>query len=306
MGKRLSIEDRKSGCISCLNYFGIFSYPLTHEEVFLFNPVRCSLDETGKALSELVQDNKIYQHEKYYLPENKTGWISERDAGNKRANELLHKVGRYAAVIAAFPFVEGIAISGSLSKNYASQFPDIDYFIITRANRLWIARTLLHLFKKLTFITGHQHYFCMNYFIDRGALLIKHRNIYSAIEVNTLKPVLNEKLFIDFQQANAWTEDFQPNHPGISDYSFMLRERQRLLKKMLEMMIGIMAPEKMNRWLMNITDSKWRKKWRHSGYTEEEYNKAFLTELHVSKNHPMDYEKKVMAKLNKPAEEAIS
>jgi len=59
----------------------------------------------------------------------------------------------------------------------------------------------------------------------------------------------------------------------------------------------VMAPYRFNRFLMRVTDRKWRKKWRHSGYTEEAYERAFRTCIHISKNHPMDYEKKVMESL---------
>jgi hypothetical protein len=76
-----------------------------------------------------------------------------------------------------------------LSKNFADERADIDYFVVTKANRLWIARTLMHLFKKLTFLVGKQHYFCMNYFVDEEALTIQEKNLFTAVEVATLIPV---------------------------------------------------------------------------------------------------------------------
>ena len=53
-----------------------------------------------------------------------------------------------ASIIAAFPFVRAVGISGSLSKQYADENSDIDYFIITAANRLWIAKNLPAYFQK--------------------------------------------------------------------------------------------------------------------------------------------------------------
>ena len=110
-----------------------------------------------------------------------------------------------------------------MSKFYASENPDIDYFIITDPDRLWIARSLLHLFKKLTFITGHQHFYCMNYFIDTKALEITHPNLYSAIEVATLLPVYNIEMLRQFFIANAWAWEFLPNHPGMTDLGYLLK-----------------------------------------------------------------------------------
>jgi hypothetical protein len=102
---------------------------------------------------------------------------------------------------------------------------------------------------------------------------------------------------MEFYNKNEWVEAFLPNHPGIENFSMLISNRKRFFKGFLERTINLMAPEKLNRWLMRITDKKWRKKWRNAGYSASEYNRAFQTEVHISKNHPMDYEKKVLDSL---------
>ena len=64
-------------------------------------------------------------------------------------------------------------------------------------------------------------------------------------------------------------------------------------------MINGCFPVKINHWLMKLTDWKWRRKWKRQGYPEQEYDRAFLTTIHISKNHPVDYEKKVLEVLIK-------
>jgi len=281
-------------CLQTLRYFGIFKYPLSVEEIYQFNRTETSLAEIKAALSRLLEDGTIYQSGKFFLLEDNEDWVIERIKGNERASRLLERSGRYASVIASFPFVRGIAISGSLSKYYASEDPDIDYFIITDTNRLWIARSLLHLFKKLTFVTGHQHYFCMNYFVDTSALKIIHPNLYTSIEVATLLPVYHAPLLEQFLVENRWIREYLPNHPGMVDFKYMLRRRRQPVKKILEWIIRCLFPASMNRSLMKLTDWKWRRKWRRAGYPESAYDKAFYTDLHISKNHPVDFEKKVL------------
>lgn len=280
-----------------MQYFGIFHYPLTAEEIHRFNSFQSKPEKIKTALEKLVKEQKLYHIDNYYLQENDPAWIEERLAGNARAKALLKKSKKYIRIIASFPFVRGIAISGSLSKNYASGDPDIDYFIITAKNRMWIARSFLHFFKKLTFITGHEHYFCMNYLIDTEALHIDYQNLYSAIEMATLLPVYNKSLVLEFYDKNSWVNTFLPNHPGIGNFSYMISNRKQFFKGIFERILNVLAPEKFNSWLMNVTDRKWRKKWSNSGYSEQEYDRAFQTEIHISKNHPMDYEKKVLESL---------
>jgi hypothetical protein len=287
----------KNGCRLVLHYFSIFRYPLTAVEIHKFNPVRANAEEIDRALKELAAEGKIFHQDGYYLPGNNLEWIGERRTSNDRAYALLARSGKYVRLIASCPFVRGIAISGSLSKFAASAHPDIDYFIITRADRLWIARSLLHLFKKFTFITGHQHFFCMNYFIDTQALRITHANKYTAIEVATLLPVYNAELIRQFCLENQWVSDYLPNHPGPDHFEYLIKEQRFSLKKIMEGIINLCFPARLNRFFMMLTDKKWRRKWKKAAYPAEDYDKAFMTSLHISKNHPVDYEKKVLAKL---------
>ena len=289
-----------TGCLQCLRYFGIFKYPLTAEEVHRFNLAPSDFELVKSALENLVKNGTINRIERFYLHENKKEWIEERNKGNQRAYKVLAKSGKYVSIIARFPFVRGIAISGSLSKFYASEKTDIDYFIITDSNRLWIARTLLHVFKKLTFITGHQHYFCMNYFVDTDALEITHQNQYSAIEVATVLSVYNSPLIDKFRIKNDWISKFLPNNESTNNYEYVIPDRKHPGKRFIEKLINFCFPDRLNKRLMNLTDKKWRRKWKRKGFDFTNYDRAFQTEINISKTHHFDYEKKVMDTLSNP------
>lgn len=297
--KNEQINNVEEGILKCLAYFGIFSYPLSSEEIFRYCQYECTQKDIDSSLKQLLNKGWIFNQDGLFSRNNHLDWITNRKAGNIRAMELLERSGNYVKIMSHFPFVEAIAISGSLSKYYASEKTDIDYFIITSSNRLWIARSLLHFFKKLTFITGHQHYFCMNYFVDTGALYIRHRNLYSAIELATLLPAYNEPLVKTLKDENNWVFDFLPNYSFKNDKRFLIPYRKGIIKKTLEFILNLLAPGLVNRFLMGITDKKWRRKWRHHGYSEESYTRAFYTSPDVSKNHPDDYEDKVLKALDK-------
>jgi predicted nucleotidyltransferase len=47
----------------------------------------------------------------------------------------IKKAKAVAKFLSWFPYIRGIAISGSLSKNFADENSDLDFFIITAANR---------------------------------------------------------------------------------------------------------------------------------------------------------------------------
>src|SRR5688572_22112099 len=156
-----------------LAYFDIFHYPLTKNEISQFLGKPFPEKDFGDILQQMVARETIFQYNDFYSLHNNPLLAPRRREGNLRAQKLLPKAFKIGRFLFHFPYVRAVCISGSLSKNFADEKADIDFFIITKANRLWLARTIMHLFKKLTFLTGHQHYFCMNYYIDEEALLIK-------------------------------------------------------------------------------------------------------------------------------------
>src|SRR4030095_7660547 len=195
----LPIRSAEESCIlRILAYFDIFQYPLTKKEIKQFLPDFFSDAKLESSLPSMILNKTVFLHSDFYSLHDNPLLAYRRKDGNLRAKKLIPRAYSIGNFLYRFPFVRAIAISGSLSKDFAEENADIDFFIITKANRLWIARTIMHLFKKLTFITGHQHYFCMNYYIDEKALLIQDKNIFTAIEIGTLLPLRGYRTLNEF------------------------------------------------------------------------------------------------------------
>jgi len=202
-------------------------------------------------------------------------------------------------LIYSFPFVKFVGISGSLSKGYASEDSDFDFFILTSENRLWICRTILHLFKKMTFLFGQQNKFCMNYFVDVSRPELEEKNIYTAIELSSLIPVAGSDTYNILMQHNLWIKRFLPNEYK-RFYSGPTADKKFFGAHLLELPFSLAATS-LNNWLMRITDRRWRKKWMQKKYKEEDYALAFKTTLYHSKNHPANHQKKILESLRKVA-----
>jgi len=134
-----------------------------------------------------------------------------RKKGNANADTLIKKAKEIAKLLYKFPYVRAIGLSGSLSKNFADENSDIDYFLITKANRLWIARTLLVFFRKNPFLKNRHKYYCMNYFVDEADLVIEEKNIYTATELFTLIPLAGNGSLKKFFEKNSWSYSYFPN-----------------------------------------------------------------------------------------------
>ena len=202
----------KKNILATLTYFDMFDYPLRKREIFLFLGQATDSETFDEALYDLTEEAAIYRVGEFYSLHDNYALCDRRLLGNLRAAGLLEKAEKAASLISAFPFVRGVAVSGSLSKYFADEHADIDFFIITAANRLWIARSFLHAFKKMMFLINRQHYFCMNYFVDENTCCILEKNIYTATEVATILPMRGNGIFKTFFSANGWTKKFLPNN----------------------------------------------------------------------------------------------
>lgn len=284
----------RSSIIETLRYFHVFRHPLYANEIRKFLNSSINDDILLFHLNAMVREGEIFYSHSMYALENSSQIFLKRLVGADIANEKIKGAYKSAKIIASFPFVKCVCISGSLSKGYADENSDMDFFIVTAYQRLWICRTLLHLFKKLTFLVNSQHSFCMNYFIDEGALTLEEQNIFTATELATLIPAYNVEKYNQLMQGNkSWVSNIFPNLKIDNQPKHEVKAISSI-KTMSEWVLNKLAPQKTNNFLMNLTDKLWRYKWEKRNYPMEDYDIAMKTKWYVSKNHPLNYQKKVL------------
>ena len=275
-----------------LGYFDLFQYPITKEEIRLFHTEDTSYALIDSELKALENDKFIFRFDEFYTLHNDHALIQRRKKGNLLALEQMVTARKVARLLSKFPFTKAVAVSGSLSKNFATEKTDIDFFIITAANRLWIARTCMHLYKKLTFLAGRQHWFCMNYYVDEAGLEITEKNIFTATEIVTLLPMQGKSSFCDFVASNAWTEKYFPlqhftggNIPEIKHGSL-----RRSFEKILSGRVG----DTIDKWLMRITDRRWQKKAKRKQLNSKGGSMGMAVARHFSKPDPKNFQARVI------------
>lgn len=270
----------------------MFDYPLTSGEIYLFLKNKYRQTDFDEALQCLILNSLVYRFDKLYTLKNDHLLITRRHNGNKKAAELIKIAGKVSDILIRFPYVRGIAISGSLSKNFADEDSDIDLFIITAKNRLWIARTLMHAFKKLTFLVKKEGYFCMNYYIDEAQLEIVEKTLYTAIEIVTLMPLQGDDLFERFYAANAWTREYLPNK--VMRLSSAKPVKSSWLKSLFEAFFNNRLGNAIDNVLMKITAGQWIKKTLSMKRNAKGNIMAMDVNKHYSKPDPRNFQSKLM------------
>mgnify|MGYP000395055072 CR=1 FL=1 len=133
-----------------ISYFDIFSHPLKEEEICNLLGINSQSVEFYSVLNNLVKQNKCFIYDGYCsISKNVEELVQIRKVKEQKAQKYFKRLPSYVRLIKFFPFVKGLAVSGSLSKNIMHKDGDIDYFVITSPNRLWVCRTILIFFKKV-------------------------------------------------------------------------------------------------------------------------------------------------------------
>lgn len=269
--------------LNILLYFDIFDHPLTREE--LQNFAKMPPHKINEGISKLESEGKIEKNRGYFSLPDKNWTAEQRIAEQNRINRYFKISQWITRLTSRFPFVRGIFISGSLSKHRANKESDIDFFIVTAPGRLWIARTLLILFKKV-FLFNSYKYFCLNYFVDENSLEVLSKNHYSATETATIVPVFNYELYQRFMDKNAWIHNYFP-YAKKRDSGYVVTNGGKI-QRLLELFLKPAFFNKLDDFFMHITANHRKKKFHHMN--PDAFQKAFYTEKNRSKHHPTDFQ----------------
>ena len=277
--------------LKTLLYFDIFSYPLNEKEVFKFLKMKLFSEEVlAKCLHDLTESKHIYRFGDLYSLHPDENNVHRRVRGNAEAEKWLKVAMRKAKFIAAFPFVRGVMASGSLSKGYMDDNSDLDFFIVTAPGRLWIARTLLVLYKRIFLLNSHKE-FCVNYFVDEKHLEIEEKNLFTATELITLIPLYNPQCYGSLLAANLWVNNFFPNCSFEAPRDSPA-DTGGILRRFFELILSPVATV-LDKLLMSISRRRWTR--IYSGrYSAEDFDVAFKTRRYVSKNHPNYFQKNIL------------
>ena len=286
-----------------LAYYDIFYYPLTQFEIYQYLHNKYEYSVFITELELMVIQQQVFRNEEFYSLHNDPALTNRRKKGNQLARRMMITAGKKAEFLFKFPYVRGIGVSGSLSKNFADEFSDIDFFIITKGKRLWIARTLLHLFKKFTFLSGNQHFYCMNYFISEEELTIEEKNIYTATEIVTLIPLKGWKTFHAFNARNQWVKEFLPNHS--MKISYIRDFKSGNLKRFLELLFNNILGSGLDKLLMNITRNRWDKKTREKKLNSRGILMGMKVSRSYAKPHPGNFQEKLVREYEEKLSELI-
>jgi hypothetical protein len=288
---RKQLNTAETAIVESLLYFDTFKYPLRLNEIFNFCTTKYNNEtEVQDNLDLLISKKLVKKNGPYYYVNDDDSIVNRREAGNKMAEQVMPKAIKYGKFIAQFPFVETVCISGSLSKNYFDEKGDVDFFIITKPQRLWLCRSILVGFKKM-FLLNSRKYFCVNYFVGSDNLSIPDRNVFTATEIASLIPVNDLSGYAHFILKNEWIYSYLPNFNPSNKINYNTHN-EKWPKKISEKLLGGALGNFADKQLFKLTLNIWQKKFKHFNKTDFDLN--MRSRKNVSKHHPNGFQQKVL------------
>ena len=208
------LSPLERACVETVAYADVFDCALTEPELHRYLVgVEADRAAVRTALaSDRVAGGFLHQTGAYVTLAGREQLVERRRACAEHGARLWPQAARYGALLARLPFVRLVAVSGALAVDNAGVNGDIDYFIVTEPDRLWLCRGLV--IGVVRWAARRGITLCPNYFLSERALALDPPNLFMAHEVTQMVPVGHTAVYRRFRRLNRWTDRFLPNAAG--------------------------------------------------------------------------------------------
>lgn len=206
--------------LKTLVYASIFDCPLTLDEIhrYLIGNKKISKNVVRAALQKL--STQVFFHEGFYTLSKTRLLIQQRIKRKYISNKKYLHAKNVGKLLSFISLVQFIGISGTVAALNAKEDDDIDFFVITKKNTLWLTRLFLVILLQVLGARRRRlqknvaDTICLNMFVDgQNLLLPKDRHdIYTAHEIVQMLPVFDrDNTYNRFLHANKWVRKYLAN-----------------------------------------------------------------------------------------------
>ncbi|MFA5954160.1 MAG: hypothetical protein WC817_01315 [Patescibacteria group bacterium] len=225
-------------------YFSLFQYPLTVSEIWRLlwsnegqptslSEITFEIDENESLRTRLTLDDAFVQ-----LAET-PALRKLRESRYRVATVKMRRVKLAARAMSHLPWVQGVAVCNSLGYQNTRPESDIDFFIITQPNTLWLTRFIVTVVMKLLRQRPAREHtpnaLCLSFFVTTSALNLSSLALpgsdpYLTYWLVQLTPLFGRgNIWERFWDANRWVQKSLPNVNGygVSPHSFYRQRENR-------------------------------------------------------------------------------
>ncbi len=290
-----SLTILQQDVVRTLAYFDVFSYPLSSEQVKVFLPRNSvTLSQLEESLAGLTKSGVLNSElGYYYLSDRSSEVVTARVQNERRAFRMIRRARWISRFLRQIPFVRGIFITGSLSKNVAGPSSDVDFMIVTAPNRLWICKMILTGIRRILLFNSTK-YFCFNLFVTENGFFFSDQNVFNAIEIATTQVLWNDAVYRKFQSVNSWIRHFLPNWKSDNSAPAGVSASSPFIQELLEGALNILPLDRIDASLMHFARSYWKRRNLH--LDEKRFDSLFLCTRDISTVWYDDHKTRILSR----------
>jgi hypothetical protein len=210
------IADLAWSILATLAYADVFDFPMREREVHHYLIGRRA--DFGEIMHVLDTDPRLRarvgRRDGMINLAGREGLQERRREREEIARQLRPAADRYAARIAALPFVRMVALTGALALDNTEASGDVDFLVVTAHGRLWLTRAMVVLVVRRAALEGAS--LCPNYLLSETALYLSDQDLYSAHELVQMVPLSGRALYWHMRRLNhSWVSSYLPNAEGL-------------------------------------------------------------------------------------------
>jgi len=208
-----SVSEAEAAIARSVLYASLFDYPLTLAQL------RHTLVRSSQTPSEIRSAYArsptlravIDLQDGYFFPRGRSALIEERRRREARSRQFLRQHRLFIRLICGMPYIQMVALSGSIAHLNLEGDGDLDLCIVTRDQHVWSVTVAVVLLAKLL---GRRRTVCANFVIDESALVLDQQDPFTASQLVHLRPLSGIGTYRQFLALNPFVFRTYPNVPA--------------------------------------------------------------------------------------------
>lgn len=237
----------KDSVLKTLAYFDYHNHPLSFAEICRFLIAAEDVadprdEEVLKTLENLTAEGKIGEENGFYFLAGRKDIVSRRHENYIYYLNRIFRAAKLIKILKYVPYIRSIILSGSTAAMYGDVKGDIDFFVITKPNRIWLARLFLSGVTQILGVRRHgdkiTDRICLNHYLVEGVSPeIKYRPLDYASMLCLLNPGPARAMLAGL----AWLKGYLAKDPGILSDSVLTQKGSKIIQPLLEGILEILG-----------------------------------------------------------------
>lgn len=235
-------------------YSDIFDYPLKAWEIhkWLIGK-KANLKQVEKFLQKLLFNKSINFSKGYYFLKKRQQIVNKRLDNFQSSKKHINRLKVILIFLKLIPTIKLIGLSGGLSLMNASKKDDIDLFVITTKNRLWLTRFLILSLLDLLGVRRKKGdsklksagKICTNILLEEDKIKQGKKDIFLAHEILQMKVLFQkDNIYTKYLEQNNWVFKYLPNWKSsesimFKDYHLRAKESKNSLPVNFKLLIDL-------------------------------------------------------------------